>query len=441
MHTETSIAARHMATTAVAIFNMDAARELPPPVVSLRATNQGKYMYAANLHHNTQSISKAWLLLFCLFAFNIIQAQTLCGAERTAEYFPKLKGKKVGVVSNQTSVIGKHHLVDSLLKAKINIVKVFGPEHGFRGDEEAGRKIKKGIDKKTKLPVISLYGDNHKPTVEDLQGIDIMVFDIQDVGCRFYTYLSTMHYVMEACAENKILLIILDRPNPNGFYVDGPVLDTAFRSFVGMHPIPIVHGMTLGELAKMINGEHWLANGIKCDIEIIPCYNYNHTHYYEPPIPPSPNLPTIESIYLYPSLCLFEGTDVSVGRGTHKPFELIGKPDFEKGTTKFTPKSIKGVAENPPYKGLECKGFELTNFSRNFILNSRHIYLYWLMGFYEMSKDTNTFFNPMFDKLVGSDSLRKQLMERKTVEQIYKSWEPGLRKYIAMRQKYLIYID
>lgn len=420
---------------------MAAARELLPPVVSLRATNQGKYMIVANLKHNIQSVVRFCCHLACIVWASQLSAQTLCGAERTAEYFPKLQGKNVGVVANQTSMVGKRHLVDSLLKGRIKIVKVFAPEHGFRGESEAGKKIKHGVDKKTKLPVVSLYGQHHKPTPEDLQGIDIMIFDIQDVGCRFYTYLSTMHYVMEACAENKIPLIILDRPNPNGFYVDGPVLDTAFRSFIGMHPIPIVHGMTLGELAKMINGEHWLAKGITCDIEVIPCFNYNHTHYYEPPVAPSPNLQTIESIYLYPSLCLFEGTDVSVGRGTPKPFEIIGRPGFEKGTVSFTPKSIKGVAENPPYKGIECKGFELTNFSRNYILNSKRIYLYWLVGFYEMSKDTSTFFNPMFDKLAGTDQLRKQIQEHKSAEQIYKSWEPGLRKFIALRQKYLIYID
>lgn len=375
-----------------------------------------------------------------LLITSILKAQVLPGSMRAAEYFPLLKDKKVGLVVNQTSVLGKMHLVDTLKHCGYFVAKIFAPEHGFRGDKEAGKEIKNSIDKKTKLPIVSLYGENKKPSQEDMQGIDVMVFDIQDVGCRFYTYLSTLHYLMEACAESKVPLLVLDRPNPNGYYIDGPVLDSNFKSFVGMHPVPIVYGMSIGEYAKMINGEHWLKGGIQCSLNVIPCYNYKHDTWYVPPIPPSPNLRTIESIYLYPSLCLFEGTDVSVGRGTDKPFEIIGKPGFEKGRITFKPKSIKGIADNPPYEGVECKGFPLTQFCNSFIKPSCRIYLLWLQGFY-LESDTTKFFNPFFDKLAGTDKLRKDIMTKRTVDQIYQSWEPQLIEFSKVRAKYLIYPD
>lgn len=379
-----------------------------------------------------------WFILVCI-CFRM-QAQIQTGAQRSSAYLPILQGKRVALVVNQTSVVYKMHLADSLKYAGIQIKKIFAPEHGFRGKAEAGAHLDNYIDKKSGLSVVSLYGKHFKPTAEELADVDWVVFDIQDVGCRFYTYLSTLHYVMEACAENGKDLLLLDRPNPNGFYVDGPLLEPAFRSFVGMHPIPIVHGMTLGELARMINGEKWLKDSLTCRLTVIPCYGYTHSMLYEPPIPPSPNLRTLNAIYLYPSLCLFEGTDVSVGRGTDKPFEYIGKPEFSEGRTSFKPKRIKGVAENPPYKGQICQGFDVGPFAKNFIVNSRRIYLLWLEGFYQKS-DTNTFFNPFFDKLAGTDQLRKQLQSHTPVNDIYASWNSGLRAFLSKRKKYLLYSD
>jgi uncharacterized protein YbbC (DUF1343 family) len=369
-----------------------------------------------------------------------MRCQMLTGAQRPDAYFSMLTGKNLALVVNQTSVTGKMHLVDTLLKVKMKVKKILAPEHGFRGDHEAGAKIKNTTDKKTGLPVISLYGDHKKPTADDLKDIDIVVFDIQDVGCRFYTYISTLHYVMEACAEQHKRLLVLDRPNPNAHYIDGPVLDMKFSSFVGMHPVPVVYGMTIGEYAKMINGEGWLKDSMKCDLSVVPCYGYDHDQHYIPPIPPSPNLQTIESIYLYPSLCFFEGTDVSVGRGTSKPFELIGKPNFPAGNTTFKPISKKGIADNPLYQDTECKGFELTKFCHGFIMNSNRIYLYWLEGFYQQS-DTTKFFNSFFDKLAGTDLLRMQIQQHIPVKDIMKSWEPALQKFAATREKYLLYTD
>jgi uncharacterized protein YbbC (DUF1343 family) len=277
------------------------------------------------------------------------------GAERIDVYLKELKGKRVGLVVNQTSTIMHTHLVDTLKSLGINIKKVFAPEHGFRGDHSAGAVIKNGIDDKTGLPVVSLYGSTKKPSVEMLADIDIMVFDIQDVGVRFYTYISTMHYVMEACAEQGKKVVVLDRPNPNGFYIDGPVLQEAYKSFIGMHPIPLVHGLTVAELAKMINGEKWLKNGVQCSLVVVPCLNYNHQTLYQLPIKPSPNLPNMNSVYLYPYLGLFEGTNVSIGRGTELPFQVVGRPGF-KGSYSFTPKNIPGIADDPKFEGKLCGG-------------------------------------------------------------------------------------
>ena len=363
------------------------------------------------------------------------------GAEQTLQYLPILKGKTIAVVVNQTSVIGKTHLVDSLLSLGITIKTIFAPEHGFRGDHSAGAKVSSAIDEKTGLKITSLYGKNRKPSKEDLTGINYVLFDIQDVGVRFYTYISTMHYVMEACAENAIPFMVLDRPNPNGHYIDGPVLDIKFKSFIGMHPVPLVHGMTVGEFAQMVNGEKWLMDGNKCNLTVIKMRGYTHQTLYKLPIRPSPNLTSMESIYLYPSLGLFEGTNVSVGRGTPKPFEWLGRPGLMNGTTAFTPKKIPGVADDPPYEGKECKGILLTEFCNHYLLDSKQVYLDWLPLFYKSNTTENGDFfkTSSFDRLAGSDRLRLQIVEGKSTQEIRESWAKDLKSYAIMRQKYLLY--
>lgn len=382
---------------------------------------------------------KYYTLLILVLTVVKLNAQVSVGAEQTAEYLPLLKGKNVAVVVNPTSHIKQRHLVDSLLALGVKIKTIFAPEHGFRGDQEAGAHIKSGIDSATNLPVVSLYGSKKKPSTADLKGIQYIIFDIQDVGARFYTYISTLHYIMESCAENKLPLLVFDRPNPNGHYVDGPVLDTNFKSFVGMHPVPVVHGMTVGEYAKMINGEKWLPKGAQCQLTVIKCKNYTHQVMYKLPIKPSPNLPTMESVYLYPSLCFFEGTDVSVGRGTNKPFESVGKPGFAKGSYEFTPVRIPGVAENPPYMGQKCTGILLTEFGKSFMPLHNGLYLSWLVDFYKESADKEKFFNDFFDKLAGTDQLRKQVIAGKTADEIVESWQPALETYKSVRKKYLLY--
>ena len=360
------------------------------------------------------------------------------GAEQTTEYFPLLKGKKIAVVANHTSLVGGKHLVDTLLKSGISIQKVFAPEHGFRGTADAGESIASGKDPKTQLPVVSLYGENKKPTPAHLSGIDLVIFDIQDVGARFYTYISTMSYVMEACAENNIPLIILDRPNPNGHYIDGPILESKYSSFVGMHRVPIVHGMTVGEYAQMVNGEGWLKNKAKCSLTVIKIKNWTHRDFYTIDVPPSPNLKTMNSIYLYPTLCLFEGTIVSVGRGTTAPFEMIGYPNCPDGDFTFTPVSTPG-SKNPPYENQTCKGFDLTGMGNTSIRDGGKLNLSWLITLYKGAKEKSTFFISFFDKLVGTEQLRKQIMEGKTEDEIRKSWEPGLKSFSDFRKKYLLY--
>ena len=365
------------------------------------------------------------------------------GAECMERYLPELAGKRVAVCGNQTSIVGNAHLVDTLLSRKVNIVKLFCPEHGFRGQAEAGATIASGKDPLTGLPVVSLYGKNKKPTVEQLQDVDILIFDLQDVGCRFYTYISTLHYVMEAAAENGIKVIVLDRPNPNGFYVDGPVLEPAYKSFVGMHPVPVVYGMTIGEYARMINGEKWLANGVQCDLEVVPLEGYTHKIRYKLPVAPSPNLQTVEAIYLYPSLCFFEGTNVSVGRGTEHPFEMYGAPGMHAGDYLFTPHAIPGVSENPPFKGQECRGYLLTTIAANeFYKPVRgQLNLSYLLTAYQNCDDKQQFFlkNNFFDKLAGTDQLRKQIIAGASKEEIRASWEEGLSAFKAVREKYLLY--
>ena len=373
------------------------------------------------------------------------------GAELMGEYLDKLANKKVALVVNQTSMIGNEHLVDALLSKGIKITKIFAPEHGFRGTASAGETIKNGIDVKTNLPIISLYGKNKKPTADQLKDVDVVIFDIQDVGARFYTYISTMHYVMQACAENNKKLFIFDRPNPNGHYIDGPILQNGFNSFVGMHPIPVVHGLTVGELACMIEGEGWLGNGLTCDFDVVKCEGYTHKSFYKLPVKPSPNLPNMRAIYLYPHLCFFEGTPVSVGRGTDFPFQAIGHPDFNFGQYSFTPKGNEG-AKYPKHEGKACKGHELTRLTVADLQDAsfHKINMNWLYGyhrFFVYMKDNNKsigeFFNEnlFFDKLAGTDKLRKDLAAGITAEEISQSWKADLKTYQEMRAKYLLYED
>ncbi|MCO6495700.1 MAG: DUF1343 domain-containing protein, partial [Bacteroidetes bacterium] len=387
------------------------------------------------LQNCTKKVVKHILFILLLHASVVTASAPLPGAFFTAEYVPLLKGKSVAMVVNQTSTINQTHLVDSLLKLGIKIKHIFAPEHGFRGDHSAGASVASGIDSKTGIPLISLYGKNKKPTPEQLAGVDIVLFDIQDVGVRFYTYISTMHYVMEACAEQNIPLIILDRPNPNGNYIDGPVLKKGFESFVGMHPIPVVHGLTIGELAQMINGEGWLNGGIQCKIIIVKAKNYNHDSYYELPIAPSPNLPNQLSILYYPGLCFFEGTNVSVGRGTQKPFMMFGYPGWTNAPDLFTPHSIKGVADNPPFKDQICSGYDLSDSSPYDIFKRRQLNIDWLLVAYDSYTHKNKFFlnNLFFDKLAGTDELRKQIIAGKTAAQIRDSWQSDLDNYKLMR--------
>ncbi|MDB5031515.1 DUF1343 domain-containing protein [Mucilaginibacter sp.] len=382
------------------------------------------------------------LLKLSLPTIAYAQGPLLTGADRTELYVDYLKNKNIGMVINQTSVIGKNQVssVDSLLKAGIRITKIFGPEHGFRGNASNGAAVNDSVDPKTGVPAISLYGKHYKPTPADLQGIDLMIFDIQDVGARFYTYLSTLHYVMEACAENHVELMILDRPNPNGFYVDGPMLDTAYRSFVGLDPLPVVHGLTLGEYAQMINGEGWLKDHIKCKLKIVKMAGYDHALPYTLPINPSPNLNTAKSILLYPSVCLFEGTTLSLGRGTLFPFLALGHP-LLKGqfSFAFTPLSIPGMSEDPPQKNKTCYGIDLRSYDVKQFRNSKKIDILWLIKLYQAFPDKAHFFNAYFTKLAGTDQLRKQIEAGKSEQDIRESWEPALTKYKVMRRKYLLY--
>jgi len=379
--------------------------------------------------------------LLSIFLFCDADAKIIVGAEQTQAYLPLIKEKNIAMVVNQTSLIGKKHLVDSLLSLHIKIKNIFAPEHGFRGDHSAGEKVNSTIDAQTGLPIISLYGSHKKPTADDLKNVDVVIFDIQDVGARFYTYISTLHYVMEACAEQNIVLIILDRPNPNGHYVDGPVLDMKFKSFVGMHPVPVVHGMTVGEYAQMINGEKWLSNGAQCKLKIINIQNYTHDSMYQLPVRPSPNLPTMEAIYLYPSLCFFEGTNYSVGRGTNKPFECVGKPENKVGDYHFTPKSIPGIADHPPQEGKDCKGFLLSKFAKNYVRDSGKLYLFCLIDLYKNDSAKTTFFTNFFDKLAGSDELRKHIEAGMSEGEIRNYWKKDLEKFKLIRKKYLLYPD
>ena len=383
-------------------------------------------------------------LIFCLLAL-VTCAQPksqssknlILGCEQTSLYLPDLQGKTIALAVNHTTIFqNKTHLVDSLLSLGINIKTIFAPEHGFRGTADAGEHIKDGIDAKTGLPVVSLYGANRKPSPEQLKGIDVVIFDIQDVGVRYYTYPSTMHLVMEACAENNKKCIVIDRPNPNGHLIDGPVLDTKFASFVGMNPIPVSHGLTMGELALMINGEGWLKNKVKCNLSVIPCRNYNHNMVYNLPVAPSPNLPNLQSIYLYPSICLFEPTEISVGRGTDSQFQVIGGPNASYGSFTFTPVDKPG-AQNPPNKGKLCYGLDL----RKVDAHKDGFMLSYLIDLYQKSPNKDKFFTStsFFDKLAGTDSIRKMLADGKTEAEMRQTWQADLTNYKKIRMKYLLY--
>lgn len=369
------------------------------------------------------------------------------GADQTEKYLSYLKGKRVAVLANPTTIIGKRHLVDSLLALGINIVKVFGPEHGFRGNASAGVKVKDEKDPATGVSVISLYGPKRKPSKEDLADVDLMIFDIQDVGCRFYTYINVLSHIMEACAENNKELLILDRPNPNGYLVDGPILDMTYKSGIGMFPIPIAHGMTIAEFAQMINGEGWLPGKIKCKLNIIKVANYNHDMEYVLPVAPSPNLNTQQSIMLYPSTCLFEGVALNHGRGTYFPFTVLGSPLLKgKYSFSFTPVGIKGMAETPLHMNKECFGLDLRNYDINQLRKSKRINVQWMKELYAAFPDKEKFFdrtqsNQMGDinKLAGTSEFKEQIIAGKSAEEIYASWEPGLSNYKTMRKNYLLY--
>ena len=371
------------------------------------------------------------IILLILSSLGLHAQQLILGSERIEEIINSIDNKNIAIVGNQTSLVNDIHLVDTLLSLKQNIVSVFSPEHGFRGTEDAGAKIDNEFDSKTGLPIISLYGKNKKPTNEQLEDIDIIIFDIQDVGARFYTYISTLHYVMEAASENNIKVIVLDRPNPNGHYVDGPILEKEFKSFVGMHEVPIVHGMTIGEYARMIVGEKWIDNS--CKLEVINMINYNRNNLYELPIKPSPNLPNSKSINLYPSLCLFEGTNVSVGRGTDKPFQHFGSPFLKFYSYAFIPKSGPG-SKFPKHENKTCTGRNLETYPYLSSIN-----LSWLIESFKQTSMQEDFFNSFFDKLAGSDKLRTQIISGLDEKEIKSSWESGLKEFKKTREKYLLY--
>jgi len=404
-----------------------------------RAINKEKFkVFAVSLKNSIIALATGLFLSTSSFAQEIT-----VGADQFIEYVPKLVGKRVAVVANHTSLTASgEHLVDVLLEAKLNVVKVFSPEHGFRGTASAGEELNNDVDKATGLAIISLYGKDKKPSPAMLEDVDVVLFDIQDVGVRFYTYISTMSLVMEACAESNVAMIILDRPNPNGHYVDGPTLKPGFESFVGMHHIPVVHGMTVGEYAKMVNGQYWLKDSVQCNLTVVPILGYAHTMVFSLQVPPSPNLPNDEAIRLYPSLCFFEGTIVSVGRGTDKPFQQIGAPWLQKEfpNYSFTPTPNYG-AKDPKVKGEKCYGVDLTPFAKGFLVRYNQLYLYWLIESYAVADDQENFFNSFFDKLAGSETLRIQIVSGASEEEIRQSWQADLIAFKKLRRQYLLYPD
>lgn len=375
------------------------------------------------------------------------KAQLKTGAEQTDKYVPYLKGKRVAILANLTSVIGKTHLVDSLQKLGINVIKVFGPEHGFRGKASAGVKVADEIDAATGIPVISLYGPKNKPSKEDLADVDVMIYDLQDVGVRFYTNINALSRLMEACYENGKELLILDRPNPNAYFIDGPILDMKFKSGIGMFPIPISYGLTVAEFAQMANGEGWLKDKVKCKLRIIKVANYKHDMPYTLPVSPSPNLNTQQAILLYPSTCLFEGTYINHGRGTYFPFTVLGSPELKgKYEFSYTPTGIKGMAETPLFMNQVCYGLDLRKYDVEELRNKKQINLQWMMELYKASPHKEKFFNSklsnqmgVIEKLTGSALFRQQIIDGKSEKEIRESWEPGLTQYKELRKKYLLY--
>ncbi|MBS1682456.1 MAG: DUF1343 domain-containing protein [Bacteroidetes bacterium] len=393
-------------------------------------------------------ISSAVFLSASSVVENVIsKKKIITGAEQVDQYLPWLKGKRVAVLANPTSIIDKTHLVDSLKSRGINIVKVFGPEHGFRGNASAGAKVDDEVDARTGIPIISLYGKKHKPTREDLADVDVVIYDLQDVGCRFYTNINALVRLMEACQENGKTLLILDRPNPNGYLIDGPVLDMQFKSGIGMFPIPMAHGLTVAEFALMANGEGWLSNKVKCELKIVTVANYTHDTPYTLPVSPSPNLNTQQAVLLYPSVCMFEGTYLNLGRGTHFPFTVLGSPEL-KGIYdfSFTPTSIKGMAETPLHMDQVCYGLDLRQYDVNQLRERRQINIQWIMELYKAYPFKEKFFDSKLskemgsiEKLIGVASFRQQIINGKSEAEIRASWEPGLSRYKKMRKKYLLY--
>lgn len=380
-----------------------------------------------------------FLALILAFSLPAVAQEVKTGAESTEEYLPLLKGKRVAVLTNQTGIIGKSHLVDSLVSLKVNIVAILSPEHGFRGDADAGEHVSSSVDAKTGIPIKSLYeGNTGKPSSDLMKTIDVLVYDLQDVGVRFYTYLTTMARMMEACAENKVKMIVLDRPNPIGFYVDGPILDMKYKSGVGWLPIPTVHGMTLGELAMMINGEKWLTNGIQCNLTVIKCKNYTHATLYTLPVKPSPNLPDMRSIYLYPSTCYFEATPVSLGRGTNVPFQIYGHPNMKGYDFIFTPRSIPG-AKTPPQLNRECYGVDLSKKPSIEEINKAGINLEYVIDAYNNLNLDDHFFRSFFELLIGRDYVRKMIKEGKSAAEIKAMWADDVAKFKIQRKPYLLY--
>ncbi|HSV75413.1 MAG TPA: DUF1343 domain-containing protein [Bacteroidales bacterium] len=374
--------------------------------------------------------------------FEVENIAAIPAAERTYAYFPLLEGKRIAIAGNHTSLIGAVHLVDSLQNAGFHVEKVFSPEHGFRGTAPDGAYVASGIDEQTGIKVVSLYGARRRPNQEELAGIDLILVDMQDVGARFYTYISTMTLVMQEAAKAQVQVIVLDRPNPMGHFVDGPVLDLAFSSFVGMHPVPVVHGMTIGEFALMINGQGWLGGGLKANLKVIPVANYSRCDFYQLPVPPSPNLPNMRAIYLYPSLCFFEGTTISVGRGTAFPFQVFGSPNLpaDRFTFSFTPQSV-AASTNPPLLNQACFGRDLRTIPIPELQARRQIDLSYLLEAFRSYPNKENFFNPFFDRLAGTNLLRNQIKAGLSEEQIRLSWKPGLEAFRKIRAKYLIYPD
>jgi uncharacterized protein YbbC (DUF1343 family) len=356
------------------------------------------------------------------------------GAEQLDVLLPMLSGKRIALVLNQTSLVSRTHVADTLKSRGVNIVKVFAPEHGFRGDAADGEHVNDSVDVRTGISLVSLYGKNYKPKPQQLTDVDLVIFDIQDVGARFYTYVSTLTWVMEACAESNKSLIVLDRPNPNGNYVDGPIMQPAFKSIVGLHPIPVVHGMTIGEIARMINEEGWLEGKKKCKLDVVKLRNWKHSDEYPLPVRPSPNLPNDQAIRLYPSICFFEGTVISLGRGTPFPFQVLGNPELKGMPFQFTPVPIKGFSVHPPQENKLCYGIDLRT-----VLVERKLDLSYLLKFYKAYPDKEKFFLPYFEKLAGTDVLRKQIQEGLTEEEIRSSWTKDLEGFKGKRAKYLLY--